>query len=143
MEVARGTSAGQAVRGPPKAGIRPVSDRPAVAATVPSGVAPSESRGGGGAASPALDTSAGEPRLNPKPRGFSAGPNDVSKSHAVPRTVKRRPAGTGGGVPAPRNQKAGVAGPAALTAGAATAPLKQPDRLRRRYSVQEHGPRTR
>jgi len=124
--VAHGNSAGQAIRSPPGAGIYPVSGRPGVAAAVPSGLAPSEDGGGGGAATPALDTSAGEPRLYPRPGSVSAVPDDVSGSHVVPRTVDRRPAGRGGGVPAPRIPKAGVAGPAAPAAGAAAAPLKRP-----------------
>jgi len=124
--VAHGTSAGQAIRSPPGAGIRPVSGRPGVAAAVPSGLAPSEDGGGGGAATPALDTSAGEPGLYPRPGSVSAVPDDVSGSHVVPRTVERRPAGRGGGVPAPRIPKTGVAGPAAPAAGAAAAPLKRP-----------------
>jgi len=141
--VAHGTSAGQAVRGPPRAGIRPISGRPAVAAAVPSGFAPSDDGGGGGAATPVLDASAGELRLNPRPGGISAVPDDVSGSHVVPRTVERRPAGKGGGVLEPRNPKAGVAGPAAPAAGAAAAPLKRPARRLRRYSAEAHGPRTR
>jgi len=140
--VAHATSSGQAVRAPPRAGIRPVSGRPAVAAAVPSGVAPSEDGGGGGAATPALYTSAGDPRLNPRPGGVSAVPDDVSGSHVVPRTVERRPVGRGGGVPAPRNPKAGVAGPATPAAGAAAAPLKRPARRLRQYSVEAHGPQT-
>jgi len=142
-EVAHGASAGQAVRGPPRAGIRPVSGRPAVAAAVPSGVAASEDGGGAGAATAALDTSAGEPRLNLRPGGVSAVPDDVSGAHVVPGTVERRPAGRGGGVPAPRIPKAGVAGPAAPAAAAAAAPLKRPARRRRRYSVEAHRPQTR
>jgi len=141
--VAHGTSAGQVVRGLPRAGILSVSGRPAVAAAGPSGVAPSEDGGGGGAATPALDTSAGEPRLNPRPEGVSAVPDDVSGSHVVLRTVESTPAGRVGGVPAPRNPKAGVGGPAPPAAGAATAPLKRPARRLRRYSVEAHGPQTR
>ena len=141
-----GTSNGQvlqAVCGPPKARIRSVSGRPAGVATEPSGVTLSEDWGGGGAAAPSLDTYAGHPTLNPGPDGVRAVPNDVFGSHVGPRTVDRRPAGTGGGVPAPKNPQAGVAGPAAPAAGAAAAPLKCPDFRRRRYSVQAQRPQTR
>jgi len=141
--MAHGTSAGQAVGIPPRAGIRPVSGLPAVAAAVPAGVVLSEDGGGRAPATPALDTSTGTPRLNPRPGGVSAVPEDVSGSHAVPRTVARRPAGRGGGVPAPRSRKAGVAGPAAPAAGAAAVPLKRPARRLQRYFVEAHGPQTR
>ena len=136
--MARGTCASQAVCGPPKARIRSVSGRPAGVATEPSGVTLSEDWGGGGAAAPSLDTYAGHPTLNPGPDGVRAVPNDVFGSHVGPRTVDRRPAGTGGGVPAPRNPEAGVTGPAAPAACAAAALLKRPCCRRRRYLVKAH-----
>ena len=140
---AHGASAVQKVRGPTRAGVGAQYGRPAVAAAVPSGVAPSGAGGWGGASGPVFETPDGEPRLIPRPGDVNAVSIDVAWSQLVPRAVARRQMGREAGVLAPRNSKADVAGPAAPAAGAAAAPLNLPARRRRRKSVKVHALRNR
>lgn len=140
--MAAGTSANQPVRGLSRASTLPMSDRPDVTAAVPICVAPSEDGGHGGTATPALDAPAGNPRLNPRPGDVIFEPDDQSGSNLGPRAIERRPGGRGDGAAVPRNQRSGVAGPAASAAVATAAPLKWPARRRRWYSVEAHGPQS-
>jgi len=141
--VTRSAAGGHVVRSPTRAGTDPLSGRPAVAAAVPFGEAPSKGWCGSATAAPAIGTPTGELTLNPRPCGVKPVSDVVAESHFAPRAVARKPMGREGGFPAPRKPKAGVEGPAAPTAGAACAPLNQPAVRRWRYSAVMHGPKTR